>query len=101
MGNNYKAPYWQPPLTGVEVKEKLVAPDWPPTPVKMEDGKLYITKGSTYDTDNVANQWKAATVGQSTPVWIMHSDIKLQQCGSPPPPGGDYPGLNPLRHATG
>ena len=39
MGTNFKAPDCQPYLTGIEVKEKLGAPDYPTTPVKIERGE--------------------------------------------------------------
>ena len=77
MGTSYKTPGWHPCQTGIDGKEKLGAPDWPPTPVKMDDGQLQTKKGSTSVTATVANQWIAATVGQHTPVWMMRSDRKL------------------------
>ena len=42
----------------------------------------------------------ASAVGYRTPVWMMHADRKLKQCGAPPPPGGDWPGLNAPQHTT-
>ena len=52
-GNYFKAPDWQPSPKGIEGEEKLVAPDLPPPPVKMEDEQLQTTKGSTSATDTV------------------------------------------------
>ena len=49
---------------------------------------------------NVSNKWKSAAVGQHTPFWIMHAERKIQQGSAPHPPGGDWPGLKPPRHAT-
>ena len=51
MGTNYNPPDWNPSLTEIYVKENLGSPDWSPTPVKMEDGKLNMKKGSTSATD--------------------------------------------------
>ena len=78
-----------------------MAPDWPPTPVKMKGGQQQIKKGHTSATDTVANQRKAAAVGQRTSVWMLHVYSRLQKCGAPTLPGGYWHGLNPPWHSTG
>ena len=86
---------------GIEGKENLGAPDWSPTPVKMEDGQLQTIKGIISATDTVSDQWKESAVGQRTPVWFIQADRKLQQFVAPTPSGEDWPGRNPPRNATG
>ena len=101
VGAIYTAPYCQPYPLGIEGKEKLGAPDWPPKPVG-NICKAPNFQPSTMGIDGtVSNKRKAVTVGQCTPVWIMHAERKLQQGSAPNPPGRYWPGLKPTRHSTG
>ena len=49
----------------------------------------------------IANELKAATLGQQTPVCMMHADRILPKVRDPPTPGGYWPVLKSQCHATG
>ena len=48
-----------------------------------------------------AQKWKTSTIGEHTPAWKCYADKKLKQCGAPPPPGGNFSGINPPILASG
>ena len=41
-----------------------------------------------------AQQWKKCDMIKHDPAWMINDDKNLQDCGHPPPPGGDWSGLN-------
>ena len=42
-----------------------------------------------------SQQCKTYDIGKSKIAWMMNAENDVQDCGDPPPPGGDWSDLNP------